>query len=54
MKHPNDKWEFPKIGRPDIVPEIVGSLLQGPQSKIPLNFGNSQMCQNLEEQSRGH
>ena len=34
-------WEFPKIGDPNIVPQIVGSLLQGPQNNVPLIFGNS-------------
>ena len=34
-------WEFPKIGDPNILPEIVGSLLEGPQNKVPLIFGNS-------------
>ena len=33
--------EFPKIGDPNIVPKIVGSLLSGPQNKVPLIFGNS-------------
>ena len=31
-------WVFPKIGDPNIVPEIVGSLLKGPQSKVPRIF----------------
>ena len=37
------KWGFPKIGDPNKVPEIVGALLQGPQSKVPHIFGNSQI-----------
>ena len=35
-------WEFPKIGDPNLVPLIVGSLLTGPQNQVLLNFGNSQ------------
>ena len=31
--------EFLKIGDPNIVPQIVGSLLLGPQNKVPLIFG---------------
>ena len=34
-------WEFPKIGDAHIAPEIVGSLLSGPQDKVSLVFGNS-------------
>ena len=34
-------WEFPKIGDPNIVPLIVGSLLQGSQYAVPLIFGNA-------------
>ena len=30
------------MGDPNIVPEVVGSLLSGPQSKVPLIFENSQ------------
>ena len=30
------KREFPKIGDPNIVPEIVGSLLKRPPNKVPL------------------
>ena len=30
-----EKWEFPKIWDPTIVAYIVGSLLQGPQNKVP-------------------
>ena len=37
------RWEFPKIGDPNIVPQIVGSLLEGPQNKVLLIFGNSQI-----------
>ena len=33
--------EFPKIGDPNSVPQIVGSLSEGPQNKVPLIFGNS-------------
>ena len=33
-------WEFPKIGDPSIVHEIVGSLLNGPQNKVPPIVGN--------------
>ena len=40
---PGHKWEFPNIGDPKIVLEIAGSLLQGPQNKVPLIFGNSQI-----------
>ena len=29
------------MGDPNIVPEIVGSLLQGPPNKVPLVLGNS-------------
>ena len=29
-------WEFPKIGDPNIVPQIVGSLLSGPENKVSL------------------
>ena len=29
-------WEFPKIGEPNKVPQIVGLLLRGPQHKVPL------------------
>ena len=36
--------EFPKIGDPNIVPYVVGSLLQGPQNKVPLIFGDSHVC----------
>ena len=32
---------FPKIGDPNIVPEIVGSLLSGSQNKVPRIVGNS-------------
>ena len=35
------RWAFPKIGDPNIVPQIEGSLVQGPQNKVPLVFGNS-------------
>ena len=31
-----DIWELPKIGDPNVVPSIVGSLLPGPQNKVPL------------------
>ena len=31
-------WEFPKIGDPNIVPYIVGPLLDGPQNKVPPYF----------------
>ena len=41
----NSVWEFPKIGDPNIVPQIVGSLLQGPQDKVPQIFGNSRMAE---------
>ena len=34
---------FPKIGDPNIVLQIVGSILQGPQNKVPLIFGNSHL-----------
>ena len=36
------------MGNPNIVPYIVGPLLEGPQKKVPLIFGNSHMdsCQN--------
>ena len=37
------RWEFPKIGDPNIVPYVVGSLVDGPQNKVPLIFGNSRM-----------
>ena len=37
-------WEFPKIGDSIIVPHTVGSLLQGPQNKVPLIVGNSHIC----------
>ena len=37
------RWEFPKIGDPNIAPNLVGSLLQGPQDKVPLIFGKSQI-----------
>ena len=36
-------WGFPKIGDLKIVPQIVGSLLEGPQNKVPLSFVNSHM-----------
>ena len=36
-------WGCPKIGDPDIIPQIVGSLKNGPQNKVPLFFGNSHM-----------
>ena len=29
------RWEFPKIGGPSIVPQIVGSFLQGTPNKVP-------------------
>ena len=38
-----EKWEFPKIGDPNILPQIVGSLLRGSQNEVPLIFGNSQI-----------
>ena len=31
--------EFPKIGAPNIVPQIVGSLFSGPPNTVPPNFG---------------
>ena len=37
------RWEFPKIGDPNMVSYIVGSLFSGPQNKVPLIFGSSQM-----------
>ena len=37
MLHCGDMREFPKIGDPNIVPEIVGSLLSGPKIRYP-NF----------------
>ena len=37
------KWGFPKIGDPNIVPLIVGSLLKGPQNRVPLILGKSQV-----------
>ena len=37
-------WEFAKIGESNIVPEIVGSLLYGPQNTVPLIFGNSHVA----------
>ena len=40
-KHPKAIRAFPKIGDPNIVPQIVGYLLQGPPNKVPLIFGNS-------------
>ena len=33
-------WQFSKIGDPNIAPQLVGSLLEGPQNKVPLIFGN--------------
>ena len=36
-----ENGEFPKIGDPNIAPQIVGSLLEGHQNKVPLIFGNS-------------
>ena len=44
-------WEFAKIGESNIVPEIVGSLLYGPQNTVPLIFGNSHVAfsQGLKE-----
>ena len=33
--------EFPQIGDPNLVPQYVGSLLYGPQNKVPPIFGNS-------------
>ena len=42
-------WEFPKIGDPNLVPEIVGSLVYGPLNRVPLIFGNSHIGFGLVE-----
>ena len=34
-------WGVSEIGDSNIVPQIVGSPSQGPQNKVPLVFGNS-------------
>ena len=34
-------WEFPKIGDPNMVPKIVGSIFLGPPNKVLRIFGNS-------------
>ena len=39
--NPHNLWEFPKIGDPNIVPKIVGSLLSGTLNKVSRIFGNS-------------
>ena len=36
-------WELPKIGDPNIVPYLVGSLLEGPQNKVP-PFSETPIC----------
>ena len=41
MKSPKTMWEFPRIGDPNIVPQLVGSFSCGPQNKAPLRFENS-------------
>ena len=39
-------WGFPKIGDPNIVPQIVGSLLHGPpKTRYPLFKSHGQMYQ---------
>ena len=41
-------WGFPKIGDPNIVPYIVGSLIYGPLNRVPLIFGNSHVSPSSE------
>ena len=36
IRYPEFSWEFRKIGDPNVVPKIVGSLLYGPQNKVAL------------------
>ena len=33
-------WGFPKLGNPNIAPQIVRSSKKGPQNKVPLIFGD--------------
>ena len=44
-------WGFPKIGGPNRVPQIVGSLLQKPKDEVPFFVGTSHMNEQETAQS---